>query len=71
MNNYYSGYNLLKSPFFYLPNVDVKSVYQDNEFKIYSPISGMCWNAPTPCSYRKKLDVINWNSFKIILKKND
>jgi len=27
-------------------------VYDDNEFKIYSPPNGkMCWASKTPCSY--------------------
>ena len=35
-------------------------------FKIFSPIKGMCWAAPTPCSYNKNLKVKNWHGFKII-----
>ena len=67
--NYYSGYNLLKSPYFYLPDIKVKTVYNKDGFKIYSPIKNMCWQAPTPCSYRKKIDVIEWKNYKVIQRK--
>ena len=66
INNYNPGYNLLKSPFFHVDDVKVKISYQDQSFKIYSPIKNMCWAAPTPCSYNKKLKVKNWHGFKII-----
>ena len=65
--NYYNpGYNLLKSPFFYVPDVKVKISYQDRHFKVYSPIDNMCWAAPTPCTHNKTLKVKNWHGIKII-----
>ena len=66
INHYNPGYNLLKSPFFHVNDVKVRISYQDKSFKIYSPIDNMCWAAPTPCSYNKKLKVKNWHGFKII-----
>ena len=68
INSYNPGYNLLKSPFFHVDDVEVKISYQDGSFKIYSPIKNMCWAAPTPCSYRKDLKVKNWYGFKIVQK---
>ena len=70
-NNYYSGYNLLKSPYFYVPNVQVNTVYNKNGFKIYTPIKSMCWNAPTPCSYRKSVNIKEWKGYKVIQRKQD
>ncbi len=70
-HNYYSGYDLLKSPYYYLPELKVKTVYDKDGFKIYSPIKNMCWNAPTPCSYRRKIDVIEWKNYKVIQRKSD
>ena len=64
--NYSPGYDLLKSPFFHVDDVDVKISYQDKSFKIYSPIKNMCWAAPTPCSYNENLKVKSWYGFKII-----
>lgn len=67
INNYYNGYQILKSPFFYLPEVKHKVIFNDNDFKIYNPIDNMCWSTPTPCSYRTDIKIINKNGFNIIL----
>ena len=65
--NYYNpGYNLLKSPFFYVADTKVKISYQDKYFKVYFPIEGMCWAAPTPCTLNKTLKVKDWHGIKII-----
>jgi hypothetical protein len=66
LNYYNPGYNLLKSPFFYVPDVKVKISYQDRDFKVYSPIDNSCWAAPTPCTHNKTLKVKNWHGIKII-----
>jgi len=66
INNYYNGYQISKSPFFYLPEVKNKIIFNDNDFKIYKPIDNMCWSTPTPCSYRNSIKVINKNGFKVI-----
>ena len=63
------NYDILKSPFFNIPNVDVNVSYNSKEFKIYSPINNMCWAAPTPCSYLTTIKAKNWYGFKIILRK--
>ena len=67
INNYYNGYQILKSPFFYLPEVKHKVIFNDNDFEIYNPIDNMCWSTPTPCSYRTDIKIINKNGFNIIL----
>jgi len=66
VNNY--NYDLLKSPFFNVENVDVKIMDQVDNFKIYKTVSGSCWGAPTPCTHRSALKVKYWNNFKVITK---
>ena len=67
VNNY--NYNLLKSPFFNVGNVEVKVMDQVNDFKIYQTTNGgMCWGAQTPCTHRSSLKVKNWNGFQVIVK---
>ena len=47
--NFYN-YNIIQSPFFYTKNVESKVIYEDDTFKIYTPIKNMCWSSLTPCS---------------------
>tara|TARA_Y100000590_G_scaffold469338_1_gene656346 strand:+ start:1393 stop:1839 length:447 start_codon:yes stop_codon:yes gene_type:complete len=68
INDYNPGYNLLKSPFFYVKDVKVNVSYRDKSFKIFSPIKNMCWAAPTPCSYHSNFKVKDWHGFKIVQK---
>ena len=62
------NYNLLKSPFFNVENVEVKVMHQVNDFKIYQTTGGMCWGAQTPCTHRSSLLIKNWNGFKVITR---
>jgi hypothetical protein len=71
IKNYYSGYNLIESPFFYLPKVTSKIIFEAENFKIYSPSNSACWNSPTPCSNGSKIKAIEWRGFKIFQKSND
>ena len=49
--NFYE-YNIFASPYFFIEKNISSVVYDDNEFKIYSPPNGkMCWASKTPCSY--------------------
>ena len=66
INHYSPGYQIVKSPFFNIPKTEVEIIYEKNDFKIYKPIVGMCWAAPTPCSYYPSLVVKNWYGFKVI-----
>ncbi len=66
INNY--GYNLLKSPFFNVQQVDVTTMDEKNSFKINKTVNGMCWAAPTPCTHRSHLKIKYWNGFKVIIK---
>jgi hypothetical protein len=55
--NFYK-YDLLKSPYFFVDNVDTSLVFRENDLKIYSPKNNqMCWASKTPCSYSKNLKV--------------
>ena len=49
------NYDILKSPFFYTPEVKTKKIIDNKDFKIYHPINNSCWAAKTPCSYNSKL----------------
>jgi hypothetical protein len=68
INNYYDGYQISNSPFFYIPKVKSKIVFDSNDLKIYKPIDNMCWATKTPCSYKDDLKVLNKKNFKIIIE---
>ncbi len=61
-------YNILASPFFYIPKVENKIIFDNGELKIYRPINNMCWNLPTPCSNRGSLKVKRYLNTFMILK---
>ena len=53
--NFYN-YNILKSPYFFIEKNEPSIIYENNDFKVYTPAEGkMCWAAKTPCSYYKKI----------------
>ena len=62
------NYNLLKSPHFYVKDIKSKKILENNEFKVFSPINGMCWASQTPCSYRKNMKVKKVFSFNVVYK---
>ena len=66
--NFYN-YNIVQSPFFYTKNVESKIIYEDDKFKIYTPIKNMCWSSLTPCSYAKNLQVTNFLHIKVVQNK--
>jgi len=64
------GYNLLNSPFFFVKDVKYEILDENSQFKIYKASEGdMCWAAPTPCTHRSSLKIVNLKGFKAILKK--
>ncbi len=68
--NFY-GYDILKSPFFYVKNIKSEITFQRDEFKIFSPTNGSCWSSKTPCSYNRSLEAKSKYGFNIINRKND
>ena len=63
------GYNLIKSPFFYIKNINSYEIYNENKFKIYSTKNNqMCWASPTPCSYSKNLKVDKFLWMNLVYK---
>ena len=62
------NYNLLKSPHFYVKDIKSKKILENNEFKVFSPINGMCWASQTPCSYRKNMKAKKVFSFNVVYK---
>ena len=66
--NFYN-YNILKSPYFFTENNISSIIYDQNEFKIYSPPkSRMCWASKTPCSYYKKVKVKKFLGLRVVYR---
>ena len=66
--NFYN-YNILKSPYFFTENNVSSIIYDQNEFKIYSPPkSRMCWASKTPCSYYKKVKVKKFLGLRVVYR---
>ena len=63
------GYDIVKSPFFFVEQTFSETIYQDNDFKVYSTRSGKaCWASKTPCSYNKKIKSDNFLWMKVVLR---
>ena len=63
------GYNLLKSPFFFVKDVKYEITDKTNDVKLYKTADGeMCWATPTPCTNRSSLKITNFKGFKAIIK---
>ena len=66
--NFYN-YNILKSPYFFTENNVSSIIFDQNEFKIYSPPkSRMCWASKTPCSYYKKIKVKKFLGLRVVYR---
>ena len=63
------NFNLLKSPFFLVKDVNVDKIFDDGKFKVYSTKENvMCWASPTPCSYHKKIKTDKLLGINMVLK---
>ena len=62
------NYNIIKSPFFYLKDVDYHEILNKDDFKVFSPNNDMCWASKTPCSYRKKMKTKKFFGFDMVYK---
>ena len=62
-------YNLVKSPFFYVKNVEDYEIFDNGQLKIYSTKNNeMCWASKTPCTYNKDLNVTKYLWFNVIFR---
>ena len=62
------GYNIIKSPFFFVENIKSKIIYDKNNFKVYTTEDGnMCWAVKTPCSYHNKVKVVKFLWMNVVL----
>ena len=60
------SYKIKESPFYFIPKIDNKIIFENDNIRIYYPTNGMCWNVKTPCSYRSNIKSKNKFSFNII-----
>tara|TARA_Y100000768_G_scaffold387842_1_gene380565 strand:+ start:750 stop:2441 length:1692 start_codon:yes stop_codon:yes gene_type:complete len=65
--NFYN-YNIFKTPFFFVEEVNSSEIYNDDKFILYSPVNKMCWASKTPCSYKKDLKVKNFLWMKMVYR---
>ena len=68
--NFYK-YDLIKSPYFYVLKNEEKIIYENEDFKIYSPITSSCWALKTPCSNRDDLVSKKKYGFNIVSRINE
>ncbi len=57
--NFYK-YNLVKSPYFFIKDIESIRVFKNDNLEIFSPINQMCWASKTPCSYHKSFNYSNF-----------
>ena len=51
------NYDLIKSPYFFVEQVESVRITKNNKYNIYSSKDRMCWASKTPCSYRTNIDI--------------
>ena len=63
------GYDLIKSPFFYIEETESRIIHEEDNFKIYTTKDGKsCWASMTPCSYYKDIRVEKFLWMKVVLR---
>ena len=60
------NYDILSSPFFYLPEVKSEIITRSKNITIYKPKNNMCWASRTPCSYNPNIKVKNYLWMKMV-----
>ena len=65
------NFQILKSPFFFVEQVETIEIFNNENFTIYKPANKgqMCWAAKTPCSYRKNLIAKKFLNLNMIKRK--
>ena len=64
-------YNFIKTPFFYVKKNESKIIYENKDFRIFSPIESSCWALKTPCSNRDDLISKKLYGFNIVSRINE
>ena len=63
------SYDLVRSPFFFVDDVNSEIILEKNGYKIYSTKNNkMCWASKTPCAYNRNLDLGNFLWMGMILR---
>ena len=62
------GYNFLKSPFYFVENVNSKIILKNERLKIFNPDKN-CWASKTPCSYNTNLELKNFLWMNMVSRK--
>ena len=62
------NYNIISSPFFYVPDVKSKVILSQKNFLVFKPIDNMCWASKTPCSYNSNIKIKDLLWMKVIYK---
>lgn len=65
--NFY-GYNLLKSPFYFVENVNSRIIVRNEDVNIFNPDKN-CWASKTPCSYNTNLKLKNFLWMNMVSRK--
>ena len=62
------GYNIFKSPFYFIENVNSKIILKNEHLKIFNPDKN-CWASKTPCSYNTNLELKNFLWMNMVSRK--
>lgn len=65
--NFY-GYDILKSPFYFVEDVESKIIVKNNNIAIFNP-NKSCWASKTPCSYNTNLELKNFFWMNMVFRK--
>ena len=66
--NFYN-YEIFKSPYYYVENVDFKKIFDDGKFKVYTTLDNkMCWSTKTPCSYFEKIKTHKFFGLNVVYR---
>ncbi len=63
------GYQPIQSPFFLMEKVSSEVIYDNGEFKIFTPVGNSCWASKTPCSYNTNLKLKNYLWMDMVSRK--
>lgn len=68
--NFY-GYDIFKSPYFYVEDVKSVKIFDNNDFQVYTTTDNkMCWASKTPCSYFKKIKNEKFLGLNVVIGDN-
>ena len=65
------NYNIISSPYFYVPNVKSEIITSSNDLTLYKPKDDMCWASKTPCSYNTNIGIKKYLWMKMIYKNDE